>query len=73
MTPPSYPQVQAPIVNNPAFWERLGLDAYNTDTLFFAFYHQQVPNLTDYYHVLILILVLNFRLHFNFFELFRLG
>ncbi|KAL2944202.1 CCR4-NOT transcription complex subunit 3 [Bienertia sinuspersici] len=22
-TPPSYPQVQAPIVNNPAFWERL--------------------------------------------------
>lgn len=42
MTPPSYPQVQAPIVNNPAFWERLGADNYGTDTLFFAFYYQQV-------------------------------
>ncbi|XP_024023499.1 CCR4-NOT transcription complex subunit 3 isoform X4 [Morus notabilis] len=41
MTPPSYPQVQAPIVNNPAFWERLGLENYSTDTLFFSFYHQQ--------------------------------
>ncbi|XP_058737726.1 uncharacterized protein LOC131609915 isoform X1 [Vicia villosa] len=41
ITPPSYPQVQAPIVNNPAFWERLGLEAYGTDTLFFAFYYQQ--------------------------------
>ncbi|XP_030924223.1 CCR4-NOT transcription complex subunit 3 isoform X5 [Quercus lobata] len=41
ITPPSYPQVQAPIVNNPAFWERLGLDVHNTDTLFFAFYYQQ--------------------------------
>ncbi|XP_050237115.1 general negative regulator of transcription subunit 3 isoform X2 [Mercurialis annua] len=40
-TPPSYPQVQAPIVNNPAFWERLTLDSYGTDTLFFAFYYQQ--------------------------------
>ncbi|XP_010529007.1 PREDICTED: general negative regulator of transcription subunit 3-like [Tarenaya hassleriana] len=35
-TPPSYPQVQAPIINNPMFWERL-----SNDTLFFAFYHQQ--------------------------------
>ncbi|XP_024018799.1 CCR4-NOT transcription complex subunit 3 isoform X2 [Morus notabilis] len=42
ITPPSYPQVQAPIVNNPAFWERLGLEPpYGIDTLFFAFYHQQ--------------------------------
>lgn len=41
VTPPSYPQVQAPIVNNPAFWERLGLDTFGTDTLFFAFYYQQ--------------------------------
>ncbi|KAI5659708.1 hypothetical protein M9H77_28501 [Catharanthus roseus] len=40
-TPTSYPQVQAPIVNNPAFWERLGADNYGTDTLFFAFYYQQ--------------------------------
>ncbi|KAL1532906.1 CCR4-NOT transcription complex subunit 3-like isoform X1 [Salvia divinorum] len=39
--PPSYPQVQAPIVNNPAFWERLGADTYGTDTLFFSFYYQQ--------------------------------
>ncbi|KAF2306937.1 hypothetical protein GH714_022607 [Hevea brasiliensis] len=36
-TPPSYPQVQAPIVNNPGFWERLTIDNYGTDTLFFAF------------------------------------
>ncbi|XP_022860618.1 CCR4-NOT transcription complex subunit 3 isoform X5 [Olea europaea var. sylvestris] len=41
VTPSSFPQVQAPIVNNPAFWERLGSDAYGTDTLFFAFYYQQ--------------------------------
>ncbi|KAL2335079.1 hypothetical protein Fmac_016292 [Flemingia macrophylla] len=41
ITPPSYPQVQAPIVNNPAFWERVGLEPYGTDTLFFAFYYQQ--------------------------------
>ncbi|XP_039021825.1 general negative regulator of transcription subunit 3-like isoform X2 [Hibiscus syriacus] len=42
-TPASYPQVQAPIVNNPAFWECLSIDGYDTgtDTLFFAFYHQQ--------------------------------
>ncbi|KAL8498331.1 hypothetical protein ACS0TY_021596 [Phlomoides rotata] len=40
-TPPSYPQVQAPIVNNPAFWERLGADTFGTDTLFFSFYYQQ--------------------------------
>ncbi|KAF8043587.1 hypothetical protein BT93_A1802 [Corymbia citriodora subsp. variegata] len=36
ITPPSFPQVQAPIVNNPLFWERLG-----PDSLFFAFYYQQ--------------------------------
>ncbi|KAK7336237.1 hypothetical protein VNO77_16773 [Canavalia gladiata] len=41
ITPPSYPQVQAPIVNNPAFWERVGLEPFGTDTLFFAFYYQQ--------------------------------
>lgn len=41
ITPPSYPQVQAPIVNNPAFWERVGIEQYGTDTLFFAFYYQQ--------------------------------
>jgi len=46
VTPSSYPQVQAPIVNNPAFWERLGLEPFGTDTLFFAFYYQQVPELT---------------------------
>ncbi|KAM7269054.1 hypothetical protein ACFE04_024551 [Oxalis oulophora] len=40
-TPASYPQVQAPIINNPAFWERLGIDGYGTDTLFFSFYYQQ--------------------------------
>ncbi|GKV07390.1 hypothetical protein SLEP1_g19173 [Rubroshorea leprosula] len=42
-TPASYPQVQAPIVNNPAFWEHLNMDGYGTgtDTLFFAFYYQQ--------------------------------
>ncbi|GAV72700.1 Not3 domain-containing protein/NOT2_3_5 domain-containing protein [Cephalotus follicularis] len=40
-TPPSYPQVQAPTVNLPAFWERLGVEGYGTDTLFFAFYYQQ--------------------------------
>ncbi|XP_019162388.1 PREDICTED: general negative regulator of transcription subunit 3-like isoform X2 [Ipomoea nil] len=39
--PPSYPQVQAPILNNPAFWERLGADGYGTDTLFYSFYYQQ--------------------------------
>ncbi|KAH1260514.1 CCR4-NOT transcription complex subunit 3 [Glycine max] len=41
ITPPSFPQVQAPIVNNPAFWERVGIEQYGTDTLFFAFYYQQ--------------------------------
>ncbi|CAI0384021.1 unnamed protein product [Linum tenue] len=41
ITPSSFPQVQAPIVNNPAFWERLTMDSYGTDTLFFAFYYQQ--------------------------------
>ncbi|KAI9120885.1 hypothetical protein K1719_007918 [Acacia pycnantha] len=41
MTPASYPQVQAPIVNNPAFWEGVGHQPFGTDTLFFAFYYQQ--------------------------------
>ena len=61
VTPPSYPQVQAPIVNNPAFWERLGLDTFGTDTLFFAFYYQQVllafcnnPSYSVYHYVVIL-------------------
>ncbi|KAJ4823204.1 hypothetical protein Tsubulata_007557 [Turnera subulata] len=40
-TPASFPQVQAPIVNNPLFWERLGMNNHGTDTLFFAFYYQQ--------------------------------
>ncbi|CAK7341369.1 unnamed protein product [Dovyalis caffra] len=40
-TPPSYPQVQTPTASNPAFWERLSMDSYGTDTLFFAFYYQQ--------------------------------
>ncbi|CAN6439869.1 unnamed protein product [Victoria cruziana] len=41
VTPASYPQVQAPIIDNPAFWERVAADNYGTDTLFFAFYFQQ--------------------------------
>ncbi|KAK6915800.1 CCR4-Not complex component, Not N-terminal domain [Dillenia turbinata] len=41
VTPASYPQAQAPIVSNPAFWERLGLDTLGPDILFFAFYYQQ--------------------------------
>ncbi|KAF9661160.1 hypothetical protein SADUNF_Sadunf19G0038800 [Salix dunnii] len=40
-TPPSYPQVQAPMASNPAFWERLSMESVGTDTLFFAFYYQQ--------------------------------
>ncbi|KAF5941276.1 hypothetical protein HYC85_022443 [Camellia sinensis] len=47
-TPPSYPQSQAPIVNNPAFWERLGAESYGTDTLFFAFYYQQANTYQQY-------------------------
>uniref|UniRef100_A0A9I9E0S4 General negative regulator of transcription subunit 3 n=1 Tax=Cucumis melo TaxID=3656 RepID=A0A9I9E0S4_CUCME len=47
LTPPSYPQVQAPIINNPALWDRLGLETYGTDTLFFAFYYQ--PNTYQQY------------------------
>ncbi|XP_057437678.1 uncharacterized protein LOC130729852 isoform X2 [Lotus japonicus] len=31
----------APIVNNPAFWEKVGQEPFGTDTLFFAFYYQQ--------------------------------
>ncbi|BAU01801.1 hypothetical protein VIGAN_11111800 [Vigna angularis var. angularis] len=41
ITPPSFPKVQAPIVYNPAFWEKVGLEPYYFDTLFFAFYYQQ--------------------------------
>ncbi|CAH2072452.1 unnamed protein product [Thlaspi arvense] len=41
ITPQTFPQTQAPIISNPLFWERLGSDAYGTDTLFFAFYYQQ--------------------------------
>ncbi|KAK3149827.1 hypothetical protein QOZ80_3AG0223500 [Eleusine coracana subsp. coracana] len=41
VTPTSYPQVQAPIVSNPNFWERIGSDTMATDMLFFAFYYQQ--------------------------------
>ncbi|RAL51962.1 hypothetical protein DM860_010680 [Cuscuta australis] len=41
VTPSSYPQVQAPMVSNPSFWERLGADNICTETLFFAFYYQQ--------------------------------
>lgn len=36
VTPASYPQVQAPIIDNPHFWDRL-----DPDSLFFAFYYQQ--------------------------------
>lgn len=42
VTPTSYPQIQAPIVSNPTFWERIGSDTLATDMLFFAFYYQQV-------------------------------
>lgn len=41
VTPASYPQTRAEILENPAFWERLGMDQSGTDTLFFAFYYQQ--------------------------------
>ncbi|XP_004982293.1 general negative regulator of transcription subunit 3 isoform X4 [Setaria italica] len=41
VTPASYPQIQAPIVSNPTFWERIGSDTLATDMLFFAFYYQQ--------------------------------
>ncbi|XP_010906715.1 uncharacterized protein [Elaeis guineensis] len=41
VTPASYPQTQAPIIDNPAFWERMGFEAIGTDTFFFAFYYQQ--------------------------------
>lgn len=46
ITPPTYPQIQAPIVNNPAFWEKVGQEPFGTDTLFFAFYYQQVSELS---------------------------
>lgn len=36
VTPSSYPQTPAELIDNPAFWERL-----DTDGLFFAFYYQQ--------------------------------
>ncbi|KAF0923738.1 hypothetical protein E2562_006706 [Oryza meyeriana var. granulata] len=41
VTPASFPQIQAPVLSNPAFWERMGSDALSTDMLFFAFYYQQ--------------------------------
>ncbi|XP_066372082.1 uncharacterized protein [Miscanthus floridulus] len=41
VTPASYPQIQAPIVSHPTFWERIGSDTLATDMLFFAFYYQQ--------------------------------
>lgn len=41
VTPASYPQTQAPIVDNPALWEKLSLDSAGLDTFFFAFYYQQ--------------------------------
>uniref|UniRef100_A0A0D9VX03 NOT2/NOT3/NOT5 C-terminal domain-containing protein n=1 Tax=Leersia perrieri TaxID=77586 RepID=A0A0D9VX03_9ORYZ len=41
VTPASFPQIQAPVVSNPAFWERMGSDSLSTDMLFFAFYYQQ--------------------------------
>ncbi|XP_015690938.1 CCR4-NOT transcription complex subunit 3 isoform X2 [Oryza brachyantha] len=41
VTPTSFPQIQAPVVSNPAFWERMGSDSLSTDMLFFAFYYQQ--------------------------------
>ncbi|XP_078435694.1 transcription regulator NOT2/NOT3/NOT5 family protein isoform X2 [Wolffia australiana] len=40
LTPASYPQSQHPIIDNPAFWDRLGSENI-TDILFFAFYYQQ--------------------------------
>ncbi|KAF9595225.1 hypothetical protein IFM89_038049 [Coptis chinensis] len=40
-TPSSYPQIQLPLIDNPAFWEKLGMESWGTDTLFFAFYYQQ--------------------------------
>ncbi|XP_020275994.1 CCR4-NOT transcription complex subunit 3-like isoform X2 [Asparagus officinalis] len=41
VTPPSFPQTQVGIVENPAFWERMSIEQLGTDTLFFAFYYQQ--------------------------------
>ncbi|KAJ6796539.1 general negative regulator of transcription subunit 3-like isoform X1 [Iris pallida] len=41
VTPASFPRYQADIVENPAFWERMGLDQMGADALFFAFYYQQ--------------------------------
>jgi len=35
-TPPYYPQVQLPIFENPALFEK-----FDVDTLFFIFYYQQ--------------------------------
>ncbi|CAA7388162.1 unnamed protein product [Spirodela intermedia] len=40
VTPSSYPQTQHQIVDNPAFWDRLGSEKI-TDILFYAFYYQQ--------------------------------
>ncbi|WVZ59964.1 hypothetical protein U9M48_010044 [Paspalum notatum var. saurae] len=41
VTPSTYPQIQAPLVSHPNFWERIGSDTLATDMLFFAFYYQQ--------------------------------
>lgn len=38
---PICPQIRTPIVNDPTFWERLGLDAFGIDTLLFIFYYLQ--------------------------------
>ncbi|KAG0481287.1 hypothetical protein HPP92_012145 [Vanilla planifolia] len=40
-TPAYYPQTQAEIIENPAFWVRIGSDPIEMETLFFAFYYQQ--------------------------------
>uniref|UniRef100_A0A0D9ZB65 NOT2/NOT3/NOT5 C-terminal domain-containing protein n=1 Tax=Oryza glumipatula TaxID=40148 RepID=A0A0D9ZB65_9ORYZ len=32
VTPASFPQIQAPVVSNPAFWERMGGDSLSTNT-----------------------------------------
>ncbi|KAL8162876.1 hypothetical protein V2J09_014365 [Rumex salicifolius] len=47
VTPSSYPQVQAPVVNNPNFWERMAYMQDSSDTLFFAYYFQ--PNTYQQY------------------------
>ncbi|XP_042464049.1 CCR4-NOT transcription complex subunit 3-like isoform X1 [Zingiber officinale] len=41
VTPASYPQTKATIVDDPDFWKQLSLFPYNTEVMFFAFYFQQ--------------------------------